>query len=465
MHHAPVTVLVEGFAPDAIALARVLAGEGRAVRLAGPGHAPPEALALRDLGVAVEPAVDLDADPGTPAVAFLDVWTPEVAPRVQRLCAAGTRLSCLAELLLERSPVRTLGITGTAGKTTTATFAVQLLRAAGVEVAAGTTARAANLWATEEHLAALPGLRPPAVLALELTSSHLCLLRSSPDVAVVTSFWPDHVELHGSLAAYRRAKEAIVRHQHPEAWVVVNDDDPEARAFRELTPAHRASFSVRGPVERGAYLAGDRVVVRWQGEEATLAGAAELPLAGALRANVVAALAAALAAGAPLESLAAGLGSLEPPPHRGSVVARSAEGIAVSDAGLAATPAKAVAVLAAHRARSVVLVAGGELSAGAGGVHASAEERALLLRSCDEVAGLAAAAVLFGPAADEIGGLLEQRGLPVRRAAALEDALEQAMEAAAPGQTVLFAPMFPVEQEERARVPLLARQAAGRVRE
>ena len=175
--------LVEGFDADAIALARLLAAEGARRRWPAPGAAPPDALALRSLGVEVREHADLDSDPGEHDEAFLDVWTPEVAPRVARLRASGCRVRCLGDLVLERASVPTIGITGTAGKTTTAAFLVELLRKAGLRVAASTTARAGNLWPTAELLDA-----PDAdVVVLELTSSHLCFTTHSPTVAVVTS--------------------------------------------------------------------------------------------------------------------------------------------------------------------------------------------------------------------------------------------------------------------------------------
>jgi UDP-N-acetylmuramoylalanine--D-glutamate ligase len=116
--------------------------------------------------------------------------------------------------VLERSPVPTIGVTGTAGKTTTVAFLAYLLRTAGSTVHTGTTARAGNLWPTAELLP------PPAdgVVLMELTSSHLCFTTHSPTIAVITCFWPDHLELHGSLERYRAAKEAIVRHQGRATW-------------------------------------------------------------------------------------------------------------------------------------------------------------------------------------------------------------------------------------------------------
>jgi UDP-N-acetylmuramoylalanine-D-glutamate ligase len=116
-------VLIEGFDPDAMVLARLLAREGHAVRLAGLAGEPAEAGALRELGIRVEPHTDLDADPGRVEIAYLDVWTPEIAPRVGRLRARGTRVSCLGDLLLERWRGPSIGITGTAGTTSTTSSA------------------------------------------------------------------------------------------------------------------------------------------------------------------------------------------------------------------------------------------------------------------------------------------------------------------------------------------------------
>ena len=230
------TFLVEGFEPDQIALAAHLAAAvpRGSVRLAAAGPATREALALAAHGVSVEPHADLDADPGPAEVAYLDVWTPAVAPRVEKLRARGTRVTSLGDLLLERATGLTVGVTGTAGKTTTTSIAVQLLEAAGVQVDASTTGRLGNVWPTAELLDREDTARP---LVLELTSSHLGFMRESPGVAAITCFWPDHLELHGSVEAYRAAKEVIVRGQAPGHTVVVNADDPATRAFAEITPA------------------------------------------------------------------------------------------------------------------------------------------------------------------------------------------------------------------------------------
>ena len=160
----PVDILIEGFGPDEIALARLLAAEGSSVRLASPAPVTADVLSLQELGVRIEPDADLDARPGDADIAYLDVWTPEVAPRVRRLRAQGTRVSCLGDLLLERWRGPSIGITGTAGKTSTTAFTAEILRSAGIEPAVSRGARAGNLWPTAdllERLGAEEPRRPP----------------------------------------------------------------------------------------------------------------------------------------------------------------------------------------------------------------------------------------------------------------------------------------------------------------
>ena len=360
--------------------------------LAGPGTAPAEALELRRIGVTVRERFDPDSEPGEHDEAFLDVWTPEVAPRVARLRAAGCRVRCLADLLLERSLEPVIGVTGTAGKTTTAAFLVQILRSAGRPVRAGKTARAGNLWPTAELLRP----RSDGLLVMELTSSHLCFTSRSPTVAVITCFWPDHVELHGSFERYRAAKETIVRHQGADDVVVVNEDDPAAVEIAALSLGRRVGFSVADEVAEGAFLRGGALVLRDEGGERSLRlpGALDRPRLQAL----LAAAAAALAVGAAPEALP----SLRAPAFRSARVGRLGLTELVDD-GMAATPAKTAAALRPHASRSIVLVAGGELESAGLAVHASPEEHALLARACAEARRVTRLVVLFGPAAETAG--------------------------------------------------------------
>jgi UDP-N-acetylmuramoylalanine--D-glutamate ligase len=448
-----VKVLIEGLGPDAIALARLLVSEGDQVRLAvGPARAEGrEALAalnLRELGVAVEPDADLDSDPGPADVAYLDVWTPETSPRVQRLRAQGSRVSCLGDLLLERWEGATIGITGTAGKTSATHLTAEILRCAGIDVAVSCGARAGNLWPTGDLLAALgPAVTASRVLLLELTSSHLAFMQHSPGLAAVISFWPDHLELHGGLGRYRAAKEAIVRHQRPGDVVVVNADDASA-GFASATPARRLEISLRRRVERGAFLDPARGVVLVDAGGETALG--HLERGSVHPANVLAAAAIASAAGAPASAVAQALETAATPHWRAEPCGELA-GVPVIDDGMAATPAKTAALLARQPGRSVVLIAGGLADAGGGPVHAASEEIEILNRACDEIARAARAVVVFGAAGPRLARLLRPRGVDAEEVADLAAAVATAARLAPGAGAVIFSPLFPVALADRER--------------
>jgi len=447
-----VNVLVEGFGADAVALARYLTADHETVRLAGPEDEPPEAPGLRALGIAVAAHTDLDIDPGEADVAYLDPWTPETASRVERLRARGVRLSCLGDLLLERWPGPSVGITGTAGKTSTTALTAEILRAAGIEVAVSRGARAGNLWPTGDLLERLDGLEgdgPAPMLLLELTSSHLAFMHSSPTVAAVISFWPDHIELHGSLARYRAAKEAIVRHQTRTDQVVVNADD-ESASFADLTPGSRFDFSVRRRVENGAYLdAARRIVAVRHGVDEPVGA---LPQETWHPANLVAAAAIATAAGATVDAIGSGISTTRSPPWRSSAAGTLA-GVAVIDDGMAATPSKTAALLRSYPDKSVILIAGGSNHAGGGLVHAAPEEQTLFERACDEIARAACFVITFGHAAPRLRPCLDRNGVDMLATADLEDAVEAAALRAAANEAraVVFSPLFPVSLEDRER--------------
>ena len=442
-------VLVEGFDRDAVVLARLLTREGRRVTLAGMGDASQQALELRASGVTVRARAALDTEPGQFEEAFLDVWTPEVAPRVALLRESGCILRCLGDFVLERAAVPTIAVTGTAGKTTTAAFLTFLLRTSGVTVHASTTARAANLWPTAE----LVPPPPDGVVVMELTSSHLCFTTRSPTIAVITCFWPDHLELHGSLERYREAMAAIVDRQGPGDAVVVNESDPEAAAIADRSKGRRFGFSTTGEVEAGAFVHRKNVVLRGPSGERSFRVPPSLD-APRLQA-LLAAAAAAMAAGRSPDAML----TPESPPHRATHVGRLGETELVDD-GMAATPAKTAAALEGYPDESVVLVAGGELDHAGLAVHTSPEEQALLERACAEAARVARLIVLFGPAAARLAPFFDRRR--TIRAGGLDDAIVLASTRAEGARVLVVSPMFPLPLADRERIaPALAEIAAA----
>lgn len=385
---------------------------------------------------------------------WVDEWTGETAPAVRRAREAGIPVRHPAQRLFDRTPLPALGVTGTAGKTTATHLAAAMLEAAGIPVVMNRAGRAGNAW-PEPGLLDVPA-PAGAWLVTELTSTHLCYLElgAAPRVALVTCLWPDHIELHGSLEAYVAAKRRILDGQPADGWAVLNADDADGRAL--LGPpraANLAEFSVHRPMARGAWVAGDRLRIRWDGPITDVCAMADTP-GWAHPAAVAGAAAAALAAGAGPDALAAALASAPALPHRMRPVG-TLDGSPVVDDAMAATPSKAHAALARHPDRSVVLLAGGDDALPGTRVHADPREEARLRDACREAARAARAVICFGPAARRLLPLLE--GVHTEVVADLDAAVAAARPHLGPGVTLLLSPMFPMPQEDRARFASLSR--------
>ena len=156
-----------------------------------------------------------------------------------------------------------------------------------------------------------------------------------------------------------------MRHQRPGDVVVVNADDASAD-FAGLTAASLHELSLQHGVERGAFLDPRRGVVLAEDGRETVLGHVEAFTPHPL--NVVAAVAIAAAAGAPAAAVEPGVRAAPAPNGRAQAIG-SLAGVPVIDDGMAATPAKAAALLGRQQAASIVLVAGGLLDAGGGPVH------------------------------------------------------------------------------------------------
>jgi UDP-N-acetylmuramoylalanine--D-glutamate ligase len=397
---------------------------------------------LRTDGWQVLRSGDGTADEAKPSLLVVDEWTAETAPQVMAARRAGIPVTVLAELILERTPRRVVAVTGTAGKTTTSRLLATILAHDALAPLITPHGRAANAWPN----AALVGqaLVAGGPLVVELTSTHLCYMEawSGPDVAVVTNLWPDHVELHGSLAAYVAAKRRIlVRSDRP---MVLNADDHRGRALLDPPRSHDVVwFSQSTAVPRGAWLENGVLRVRWDGsvdDVAVIGPAARWMHPGA----VVAAAAAALACGARPAAIATALASAPQLPHRFHEVGQVA-GVRVIDDSMAATPAKASAAIGRCDPCTLVLIVGGDAAVDGRAVHADPDGRAALEQAIDRAAN-AAHLIAFGTAAARIADRCES----TITTPTLGDAIAVAADLAQTGSTILLAPMFPVVQPERA---------------
>jgi len=348
-------VLIVGLGRSGLAAARLVATKGARITIADDR---PES----ELGEAAVEARRLGAElctGGTPAEraerADLVVVSPGVPAEnglLRKARSLGLPVWGEVELAARFCRGKVIGVTGSNGKSTVTTMIGEILRRCGESCRVG-----GNLDIPFSDL--LSG-GDRGVYVLELSSFQLETLESlRPDIALVLNVSPDHLDRHPSFEAYSRAKARLLELQAAETDAVLNADDPSSAGFGSSVRGRLYRFSTRGEIDRGAFLRGERLVLRTAHGEEELLDRVELPLPG--EHNVANALAAALAArlhGCGVEEIADALRAYIPLPHRLERVA-TVRGVAFYNDSKATNPAAAARSLAAFEPGRVHLILGG----------------------------------------------------------------------------------------------------------
>ncbi|BAS27154.1 UDP-N-acetylmuramoyl-L-alanine--D-glutamate ligase [Limnochorda pilosa] len=275
-------------------------------------------------------------------------------PEIEAARARGAVVTCEIDLFFRtcRGPV--VGVTGTSGKTTTTTLIGEMLRAAGVPVVVG-----GNIG---QPLIEVAETIPPGTWAvLELSSFQLELQRRSPQVAVVTTLTPNHLDVHPSMEAYAAAKRRIVRFQNASDRAVLNLDQAAVREFASATPGEVLWFSREQEVDRGGFEAEGALWLRLSpgSRPLRLVGVDEIRLPGGHnRANLLAAATAAALCGATPEAVREVARTFTGVRHRLERVGE-VHGVEYVNDSIATTPERAVAGIQAMAGRPLHLIAGG----------------------------------------------------------------------------------------------------------
>lgn len=112
---------------------------------------------------------------------------------------------------------KSVGITGTKGKTTTSSLMAATLKNAGLDARL-----CGNIG--DPMLDSLEGATQNTIFVVELSSYQLTELRQSPDVAIITNLFRDHTDYHGNLEAYWEAKRNIMRFMDETGAVVFSPE-------------------------------------------------------------------------------------------------------------------------------------------------------------------------------------------------------------------------------------------------
>ncbi len=438
-------ITVLGLAREGTALARFLVHQGAMVTATDLKSADVLQSALDSLaGLPVRyylgghPAEVLECD-----VMFVSPGVPLDAPILVEARRRRLLLSSESRLFCRLCPAPVVGITGSSGKTTSATLLAKMLETSGRRVHLG-----GNIGSP--LIGQLAEIQPTDVAVVELSSFQLDFfgpvldanpnsdlisplfppLGWSPPVSAVLNVTPNHLDRHPTMDDYIGAKLKILRYQRPQDVAVLGWDDEVTRGFADQCQGQVAFFSIREPVARGAYLKNDLVVVRRVDGEAAVCSVGDIKLRGMHNvANVLAACATSNVVGVEPHEMAKVATAFAGVEHRLELV-RELRGASYYNDSIATSPERAIAALKAF-SQPIVLLAGGRDK------HLPWDDWAELVR------GKVSHVILFGEAAGQIERALQMHGLGrthLHRAGTLERAVTLAEQVAQPGDVVLFSP-------------------------
>ncbi|MEN8233520.1 MAG: UDP-N-acetylmuramoyl-L-alanine--D-glutamate ligase [Actinomycetota bacterium] len=329
---------------------------------------------------------------------------PEGSEPIQAALRSNVEIISELEFGTRRLTVPYVAITGTNGKTTVTTAIAAMLNASGVSAVA-----AGNIGTPICDL----GEAPASVVVLEASSFQLRFVdRFHPVAAGIINVAADHLDWHGTVAAYADAKSRIFENMEPNETLAFDSDDEGAARLagsaqcRALpVSGHAAPTGGVGPVDSGLALAGKILPLSTTDPSWVV----DLAIAAVV----------ASAVGATTEGIASVTGTFAPGPHRRRTVT-TRNGVTWVDDSKATNPHAARAAAEAYP--SVVLLAGGR--------NKDLDLSTIASKSVRHV-------IAFGEAAPSVAGSIDR---PVTVVGDLAEAVQEAELIARPGDTVLLAP-------------------------
>jgi UDP-N-acetylmuramoylalanine--D-glutamate ligase len=442
-------VLILGAARQGLALARWLSLHGARVTLNDMRTSDELRLARESLA---EYQIDwvLGAHPlellDSTDVLCLSGGVPLTLPLVVEAVKRGIPLSNDSQIFMETAPCKTVGITGSSGKTTTTTLVGNMAKLAYQDTESGrqkeSDSSAVRVLPSvfiggnigDPLINYVDDMQADDIAILELSSFQLDQMTISPNVAALLNITPNHLDRHGTMEAYTDAKARILEFQSRADIAILSRDDKGAWGLRNKVQGRLHTFSAR-ELDKGldgTYLQDGMLKLRDGDVNLTLMSREKVLLRGDHNvANVLAAFAIGHAAGFGAEPMLEAVKDFRGVPHRLEFV-RELRGVCWYNDSIATAPERSMAAIRAFDEPIVLLL---------GGRDKDLEWDELLQLVGERVKHL----VLFGEAAEKIQKTATRLGLgaqrfTVARTEHLREAVVKAADVSQAGDVVLLAP-------------------------
>jgi UDP-N-acetylmuramoylalanine--D-glutamate ligase len=347
---------------------------------------------------------------------------PLETPEVKQAQAFGTTVIGELELASRFLDGEVVAITGSNGKTTTTTLMGKIFADAGLPTLVG-----GNIGLPVIELVAQS--RPESWSVLEVSSFQLeTVAEFKPKIALVLNVTPDHLDRHGTFERYRAAKAMITARQDAADFLVLNAEDVNAQSMAAKTRAQIYWFSGKRQIKQGTFVHGESLffLPKEGVRPEPVLPLAEIGLKGTHNVeNVLAAVCAARLAGIDAETIRASVKGFQAVEHRLEIV-RVRRGVEFYNDSKATNVDATVKAVESFAGGIHLILGGKDKNSDYASMSPLLRERVL-------------AVYTIGSAAEKIGSQLNGV-VKIVEAKTLDQAVQQAAEAAKKGDVVLLAP-------------------------
>ena len=338
----------------------------------------------------------------------------------------GAILTSEIEMVLKLAPCKMIGVTGTEGKTTTTSLIYEICKKVGYNCFLG-----GNIG--KPIFTKINQMKPEDIVILELSSFQLMGMTVSPNIAVVTNIFPDHLNVHKSYEEYQDAKKSIFRNQTEEGIVILNKDNEITEKFADEVKGKTIFFSSTKKLKNGyVYDREDGFIKKCtDGKCEKILNKNDIKLRGIHNYENICAALAATETVASKEAQIEAVKNFKGVEHRLEFV-REIDGVKYYNDSIGTSPASTIAGLNAFD-ENIILLAGGS-------------DKGLDYKEIGEViAKKVGTLILTGPTAQKIEeatkqALSEEKSIKIIHTNNLEESVKVAKEKARSGDIVLLSP-------------------------
>lgn len=348
-------------------------------------------------------------------------------PLVRTAIKDGIPLTNDTQIFMEVAPCQTIGITGSAGKTTTTTLVGEMARTAlGEKAVTGGNIGDPLLnhvdVMTNEHLA-----------IMEISSFQLEQMTISPNIAAVLNITPNHLDRHGTMEAYIAAKQRIIDFQGQGDVAILNREDEVAWSFHTAVKGKLDTFGIKKPSNEhdGTYLNENHIILNKGNRTIGIIDRNQIQLRGEHNLmNVLAACTIAAEIGLSIETMQSTIKNFQSVPHRLEFV-RELKGVKWYNDSIATAPERTIVDIKSFK-DPIVLLLGGR------------DKNLPWNKLADLVRQRVEHVVLFGESSMKIASAIKKSKGPLPMSIdickSLKPAVHAAQKVAESGYVVLFSP-------------------------